>query len=377
MKGVVFYFEVHQPRRLRPYRMNEVGKSHDYFWETKNKEIFLRAADRCYIPATKLFIDNEIRASFSLSGTFIEQALEYRPDVIDVFKEYFKLGLGELMAETYYHSLASLWNRDEFFEQIREQEELLWKIFQIRPKTFRNTELIYSDTISQYVSALGYKNILAEGTDQIISEHTPNAIHKTTSGLNLFLRNYKLSDDISFRFSNWGWNEYPLTADKYAKWLDESQGKVANVFMDYETFGEHQVAETGIFKFLQRLPIELKRRGIEMLTVNEAAELYEGEDTISVNKAISWADTDRDISPWLGNEMQRDAFAAMQRLSNNSNKSQWRHFQTSDIIYYMSTGISPDQIVHEYFNPYKSPYYAFLSYMSILEDFAGEYLSIG
>ncbi|MEM4103952.1 MAG: glycoside hydrolase family 57 protein [Thermoplasmatales archaeon] len=374
MKSVVFYFEVHQPRRLRPYRPSEVGMNHDYFWDSRNREIFSRIAERCYIPATRILLEKEIRATFSLSGTFIEQALEYRPEVIDLFREYFTSGIGELMGETYYHSLASLWNRDEFAEQVREEEKTLWDLFHIKPKTFRNTELIFDDRIAEYVSALGYKNIVTEGTDQIILEHPPNFIHRTTSGLNLFLRNYRLSDDISFRFSNWGWDEYPLTSDKYASWLSRSPGDVANIFMDYETFGEHQVSETGIFEFLKRLPLELKARGIDMCTVSEAADKYASKDTVSVEKTISWADTDRDISPWLGNDMQRDAFAAMKTLSNNKNKSLWRHFQTSDILYYMSTGLTPDQIVHEYFNPYKSPYNAFLSYMSILEDFASVYL---
>jgi len=375
MKNVVFYFEVHQPRRLRIYRMKEIGTNHDYFWESKNREIFLRAAHRCYIPTTKLLTEMGINATFSLSGTFLEQALEYEPSVIDVFREYFDSGLGELMSETYYHSLASLWDRDEFLEQVREQEAILWKLFKVKPKTFRNTELIYSNTIAEYVSSLGYRNILAEGTDQIVSMHSPNYLYRSTSGLNLFLRNYKLSDDISFRFSNWGWNEFPLTADKYARWLDNSPGDVVNLFMDYETFGEHQVSETGIFDFLRYLPIELRKRGIEMLTVDAAASLFGGREMISVPDPISWADTNRNTSPWLGNGMQKEAFSEMQKLADNRNKQLWRHLQTSDLFYYMSTGMSSDQIVHEYFNPYKSPYYAFLSYMAILEDFRREYAS--
>jgi len=362
---------------MRTYRMNEIGSNHDYFWETKNKEIFLRAAKRCYIPATRLFIERGIKASFSLSGTFLEQALEYEPEVIDAFKEYFNSGLGELMSETYYHSLASLWDKDEFVEQVKEQEAILRKLFNVRPKTFRNTELIYNDRIAEYVSSLGYKNILAEGTDQLVSTRSPNYIYKSVSGLNLFLRNYRLSDDISFRFSNWEWNEYPLTADKYARWLDDTPGDLANLFMDYETFGEHQVSETGIFDFLKYLPAEFKKREIGMLTVNEAAESFGKREMIAVPDPISWADTNRDVSPWLGNDMQREAFSEMQKLAENSNKQLWRHLQTSDIIYYMSTGFSPDQIVHDYFNPYKSSYYAFLSYMSILEDFRREYAQRG
>ncbi|MGC9192895.1 MAG: glycoside hydrolase family 57 protein [Thermoplasmata archaeon] len=369
MKNVVFYFEVHQPRRLRIYRMKEIGINHDYFWDEKNRDIFMRAAKKCYIPATKLFIEHGIKASFSLSGTFLEQAIEYEPEVIETFKEYFKTGLGELLSETYYHSLASLWDRDEFMAQVKEQEDMIWKLFRIRPKTFRNTELLYNDDISRYVSSMGYHNIIAEGTDSLISGHNPNYIYRSVSNLNLFLRNYRLSDDISFRFSTWNWPEYPLTADKYAKWIDGAQGDIANLFMDYETFGEHQVSETGIFEFLKYLPVEFKNRRIRMLTINEAAQSFEKREMIKVSDAISWADVKRDVTPWLGNDMQKEAFKELQKLKNNNNKQIWRHLQTSDLLYYMSTGTSPDQIVHEYFNPYKSPYYAFLTYMAVLEDF--------
>ncbi|MEM0160394.1 MAG: glycoside hydrolase family 57 protein [Thermoplasmata archaeon] len=369
MKNVVFYFEVHQPRRLRIYRMKEIGINHDYFWEEKNRDIFMRAAKKCYIPTTRLFIEHGIKASFSLSGTFLEQAIEYEPEVIETFKEYFKTGLGELLSETYYHSLASLWDRDEFMAQVKEQEEMIWKLFKIKPKTFRNTELLYNDDISRYVSSMGYANIIAEGTDSLISAHNPNYIYRSVSNLNLFLRNYRLSDDISFRFSTWNWPEYPLTADKYARWIDSAPGDMANLFMDYETFGEHQVSDTGIFEFLKYLPIEFKNRGIKMLTINEAAQSFERREMIKVSEAISWADVNRDVSPWLGNDMQKEAFKELQKLKSSNNKQIWRHLQTSDLLYYMSTGTSPDQIVHEYFNPYKSPYYAFLTYMAILEDF--------
>jgi len=373
MKNVVFYFEVHQPRRLRIYRMKEIGINHDYFWEEKNREIFTRAAKNCYIPATRLFIEHGIKASFSLSGTFLEQAIEYEPEVIEVFKEYFKTGLGELLGETYYHSLASLWDRDEFRDQVKEHEDTIWKLFKIKPKTFRNTELLYNDDISRYVSSLGFDNIVAEGTDFLISQHSPNYIYRSDSNLNLFLRNYQLSDDISFRFSNWNWPEYPLTADKYARWIDSTPGDLANLFMDYETFGEHQVSETGIFEFLKYLPIEFGNRGIKMLTIDEAAHSFEKREVIKVEKAISWADINRDVSPWLGNDMQKEAFKELQKLKESNNKQLWRHLQTSDLLYYMSTGTTPDQIVHEYFNPYKSPYYAFLTYMTILEDFRKSY----
>jgi len=367
MKAVVFFFEVHQPRRLRRYRMNEIGHSHNYFWDDKNSEIMKRVSERCYVPALKAFMDSGLRSSISLSGTFMEQAIQYAPASIDAFKSYFRSGLSEPVAETYYHSLASIWDEKEFREQVRMQVSAVSREFGLEPHSFRNTELIYSDKIAGIIASMGFRRVLAEGTDSIIREKSPNHIYRSTAGISLFLRNYRLSDDISFRFSNWKWPEYPLTADKYAKWIDSAPGDVANLFMDFETFGEHQVAETGIFEFIKALPREFERRGIEMLTLEEADSRFGKNSTLSVPQITSWADTRRDLSPWLGNEMQRQAF---NELINNIKRrdSTWRSLQTSDHLYYMSTGTSQDITVHEYFNPYKSPYYAFLSFMNVLQD---------
>jgi alpha-amylase len=366
MKAVVFFFEVHQPRRLRRYRMNEIGHSHNYFWDDKNSEILGRVSERCYVPALKVFMDSGVRSSISLSGTFMEQALEYAPESIDAFKTYFRSGLSEPVAETYYHSLASVWDEREFREQVMMQVRAVGREFGLEPHSFRNTELIYSDNIARIIASMGFRRVLAEGTDSITKEKSPNHIYRSPAGISLFLRNYRLSDDISFRFSNWRWPEYPLTADKYAKWIDSSPGEVANLFMDFETFGEHQVAETGIFEFMRALPREFERRGIEMLTLEEADRRFEKNSTLSVPQATSWADTRRDLSPWLGNEMQRQAFNELIGIKRRD--STWRNLQTSDHLYYMSTGTSQDITVHEYFNPYKSPYYAFLSFMNVLQD---------
>jgi len=366
MKAVTFFFEVHQPRRLRLYRMKDIGHSHNYFWDEKNSEILQRVSKRCYVPALTAFIEHGIRASVSLSGTFMEQAREYAPESIDSFKLYFRSGLSEAVAETYYHSLASVWNEQEFIEQVKLQVDILKREFGVEPHSFRNTELIYSDDIARAVSSMGFKRTLAEGTDSIIKENLPNYLYRSTSGATLLLRNYRLSDDISFRFSNWTWSEYPLTADKYAKWIDDTPGDTANLFMDFETFGEHQVAETGIFEFVKALPREFKKRGIEMLTLEEADKRFEKRSTVSVPKIASWADTRRDLSPWLGNDMQREAFNEL--IKADKNNEIWRNLQTSDHLYYMSTGTSQDITVHEYFNPYKSPYYAFLSFMNVLRD---------
>ncbi len=366
MKAVVMFLEVHQPRRLRRYSMKEIGRSHDYFWDDYNSKIMRRIAKNCYLPALRAFTESEIRASISTSGTFIEQAKEYAPEAIDAFKAYFKSGLSEAVSETYYHSLASVWNDDEFVEQVRMHGSMLKREFGVEPESFRNTELIYSDKIADRVKSMGFKRIIAEGTDSLISRHSPNYIYKSLSGISLFLRNYRLSDDISFRFSNWKWPEYPLTADKYAKWIDETPGQVANLFMDFETFGEHQVAETGIFEFIRALPVEFRKRGIEMLTLREADRMFEKGQQISVPDVTSWADTRRDLSPWLGNEMQKQAFNELKLVNRRDNL--WRSLQTSDHLYYMSTGTSQDITVHEYFNPYKSPYLAFLSFMNVLQD---------
>ncbi len=366
MKYVVMFLEVHQPRRLRRYRMQDIGKFHDYFWDEYNSKIMERIAKNCYIPTLKIFLENEIKVNLSLTGVFIEQAKEFTPEVMDQFKEYIGSGLSELLGETYYHSLASIWSENEFFEQVKMHLELLKREFNTIPESFRNTELIYNDNIGRMVKKMGFKRILAEGTDSIIEKHSTNYIYRSPDNLSLFLRNYRLSDDISFRFSNWKWSEYPLKADKYAKWIDLTPGDVANIFMDFETFGEHQVAETGIFEFLKYLPKELGKRGIEMLTLREADEIIQKRDELSIKDTISWADTRRDLSPWLGNEMQREAFNELIKLERKDHV--WRNLQTSDHLYYMSTGISQDIEVHEYFNPYKSPYVAFLNFMNILND---------
>ncbi|MEM0122983.1 MAG: glycoside hydrolase family 57 protein [Conexivisphaerales archaeon] len=366
MNTIAIFLEVHQPRRLRRYSMKEIGHSHSYFWDEKNYEIMQRVTKKCYVPALKVFMESGVKASVSLSGTFMEQAKEYAPESIDEFKSYFKSGLSEAVAETYYHSLASIWNESEFAEQVKQQVSALKREFGVKPESFRNTELIYSDKIADAVKSMGFKRVLAEGTDYIISRHSPNYIYRAKSGISLFLRNYRLSDDISFRFSNWEWPEYPLTADKYARWISETPGNIANLFMDFETFGEHQVAETGIFEFVRALPKELKGRGIEMVTLEEADRMFEKSQTISVPEITSWADTRRDLSPWLGNEMQKQAFSELKRIDKKDHV--WRSLQTSDHLYYMSTGTSQDITVHEYFNPYKSPYYAFLSFMNVMQD---------
>lgn len=369
MKKIVFYFQMHQPKRIRPYRRSEIGKSHKYFWDEKNVEILERAIKKCYIPMTELMLNNGINSSISISGVLLQQLIELNSGVIDILKDYFKSGLGELMSETYYHSLASIWDMEEFTRQVELQNNTLMKIFGIKPVSFRNTELIYNDGISWIVRDLGFENVITEGTDEIISSHSPNYKYKSISGLNLLLRNYRLSDDISFRFSNRSWNEYPLFADKYALWLQRTPGELINLFMDYETFGEHNWKETGIFDFMKALPREIRSRGMEISTIKDASKEIEEKGMISVPNTISWADTERDLSAWLGNDLQQEAFEIMKSAINKGNKETFGLLQTSDHFYYMSTKHLSDQEVHEYFNPYHSPYLAFIYYSNIMEDF--------
>ncbi len=369
MKKIVFFFEVHQPRRIRYYKANERGKNHEYFWDDRNAEILNRVSDKCYIPATQMLIDSGIKASISISGVLLEALLRTRKDVVEKFAEYFEVGGGEIVAETYYHSLSSLWNESEFKEQVKMDSDLIKTLFNRTPTTFRNSELIYSNEIGRLAHEMGYKNIIAEGTDQLIKSHDPNYLYENPYGQNLLLRNYRLSDDVSFRFSNRSWSDYPLFADKYAKWLADAPGDVINLFMDYETFGEHQWKETGIFEFMKALPKEVESREMEFSTISEIGQSLKPRNTISVPNYTSWADTSRDLSAWLGNDMQMDAFEDLKSLSNCADKETWRYLQTTDHLYYMSLAGVADQEVHSYFNPYGSPYDAYIHFKNIIEDF--------
>ncbi|BAB59573.1 alpha-amylase [Thermoplasma volcanium GSS1] len=370
MKDVMFYFEIHQPFRLRPTNLYDVKSEQNVFWDEKNEEIFRRVAERSYIPATRNLMEYGIKSSFSITGTAVEQALMYNTKVIDAIDDYVKSGLCEMLSETYYHSLASIWNYDEFKRQVDMHRDLMKRIFNVVPKVFRNTELIYDDRIAEMVKRMGFTSIITEGTDSIVKDHSPNYRYASPSGLNLYLRNYVMSDNISFRFSNTKWKDYPLTADKYAKWINESEGDMVNLFMDYETFGEHQTQETGIFDFMKYLPVYFRDYGIETITISEAEKRHRVKDVLSIPETISWADTRRDLSAWLENEMQIDTFDRIKKCREKAGRL-WGYLQTSDIIYYMSIGLEQDFTVHEYFNPYKSPYLAFIYTNYALDKICG------
>ncbi len=381
MLNVTLYFQVHQPFRLkRSFGFDEKNGIIDIH---KNREIFDRVKNKCYLPTTKLLIElvkkhPELKLSFSFTGTFVEQAKMFDEDALNVFKELFDTGNIDILEETYYHSLAYLIDKEEFTEQIKMHRDMIKKEFNFVPKIFRNTEAMYSNDIANVVSKLGYKGIIAEGWDRILDWRSPNYVYSPPSGgINVLLRNYRLSDDISFRFSSREWKEFPLTADKYSDWISRSDGETVNLFMDYETFGEHQWRETGILEFLKHLPSELIKRGVGFNKISETASL-KSVGIVDVPYLLSWADVDRDVSAWLGNKMQDAAFEKIKKMRNDvlsSNNEElirdWRILQTSDNFYYMCTKWFADGDIHKYFNAYDSPYTAYVNYMNIvsgLED---------
>ena len=387
MKTVCLYFQVHQPWRLKVYRFFNIGKDHNYLDDFTNRAIMQKVARQCYLPMNalllKLIKENKgaFKCSFSITGSAVEQFRAYAPEVLDSFRALAETGCVEFLAETYSHSLASLASKEDFADQVKLHAAMIKKEFGVKPTAFRNTELIYSDEIGAMVSELGYKTMLAEGARHILGWKSPNYIYANSidQKMRLLLRNYKLSDDIAFRFSNQGWDEYPLTADKYVSWLtsEETPGEVVNLFMDYETFGEHQGVETGIFDFMKALPaVALASGQLEFATVSEAAKKYQPVSVLHCPHTMSWADEERDVTAWLGNELQNEAFSKLYALKEKIAKLKsedfnyvWNFMQTSDHFYYMATKWLSDGDVHSYFNPYDSAYDAFINYMNVLSDF--------
>jgi len=385
MPSICFYFKVHQPFRIKNYTFFDIGSEENYFDDEKNKFYLTRIANKCYIPTLKLIyelIKNtnfRFKVTFGITGTLIEQLELWAPEVIELFKKVASTGCAEFTGETYYHSLSCLYSKEEFIEQILMHKKLIRSLFNQEPKVFSNTELIYFDDLEEILYELGFEAIITEGVDWILGWRSPNFIYQMPKGkIKVLLRNYKLSDDISFRFSSRDWDEWPLTADKFAYWVSQfnGNGEVINLFMDFETFGEHQWPETGIFEFLSALPFEiLKQKDLNFLTLSEAIKVYPVRGIYSSSYPITWADTERDLTAWLGNEMQKDALERIYSLEKYiKNKSPqikiiWRKLQTADHFYYMCTKWFADGDVHKYFNPYESPYIAYLSYRNILEDF--------
>ncbi len=387
MKSICLYFQVHQPDRLRQFRFFDIGNDFHYFDEFSNRTILKRVAEKCYLPTNKILLDliekhgEDFKVTFSVTGVIVEQFLLYAPEVIESFKALAATGCVEFLAETYSHSLASLSSPAEFKKQVKQHEQMITRVFGVKPTAFRNTELIYSDAIGSAVADLGYNVMLTEGAKHILGWKSPNFIY--TNAINprqkLLLRNSSLSDDIAFRFSNQSWEGWPLTADKYATWLaDAVSGEdIVNLFMDYETFGEHQKEYTGIFEFLKALPDAILAKGdIRFRTVSEAASFHQPVAPLHVAYPISWADEERDTSAWLGNELQNEAFNKIYAIEADVLKTKdekliniYAKLQESDHFYYMCTKFFSDGSVHSYFNPYDTPYEAFINYMNVFSDF--------
>jgi len=380
MTSVCFYFQVHQPMRLNKFTV--FSENVPYFDDYRNRKYFERIARKCYLPTNRTLLDlisnigKEFRIAFSLTGVFVEQCKKYSPEVIESFKQLADTGNVEFLSETYYHSLAALFSVEEFKKQIKLHKAMIKDLFNQRPKVFRNTEAMYSNEIAKIIESIGYKGIITEGHESFLSWRSPNYLYtpRDCEKIVALLRNYKLSDDIGFRFSARWWEEYPLTADKYSSWLSACEGSCVNIFIDYETFGEHQWGDTGIFEFLKVLPYEiLKYKNLDFKTPSQLIKSYKSVGVIDVPYILSWADIQRDTSAWLENDMQRLAFEQMAKLENLVKKNRkllhiWRLLQTSDHFYYMCTKWFADGDVHKYFNPYDSPYDAFINYMNILQD---------
>ena len=383
-KSVCLYFQVHQPTRLRLYRFFDIGKDSHYYDDYNNRTILKRIAQKCYLPMNALLLDEikrqkgRFKVAFSISGSALEQFDRYAPEVLDSFRKLAETGCVEFLCETYNHSLSSLGSSQEFVHQVNKHREAVKKYFGVVPETFRNTELIYSDSIGLQAYELGFKTILTEGARHIMGWRSPNYVYSNDfkDDQKVLLRNYGLSDDIAFRFSDHGWQGWPLTAEKYVGWLNESEGEILNLFMDYETFGEHQDASSGIFDFMKAFPAAALASGLEFVTPSEAVKEHASVGEISVPQAISWADEERDVTAWLGNELQQDAFnklyALEEKLSIINDAAFWEdygHLQESDHFYYMCTKFFSDAEVHSRFNPYDTPYEAFINYMNVLSDF--------
>lgn len=392
MLNVVFYFQVHQPYRLRHVNVLDIGQKTNLFDERLNAEVMRKVSAKCYLPTNRLLLDlikeNEgrFKVAFSVTGTAIEQFKLYSPETLDSFKELADTGCVEFLGETYYHSLAALYDTNEFLDQVMMHRQLMQDEFGQKTHTFRNTELIYQDRISDLVYEIeGFTTIITEGVDRILQWRSPLYAYKNYSkDINLLLKYYKLSDDIAFRFSNRDWPEYPLTVDKFVNWIDHltlgeknDRNLFLNLFMDYETFGEHQWAESGIFDFMKHFPAEvLKRQHLGFVTPSETQAManYQ-QESLSFPDAVSWADEQRDLSAWVENDMQINAietfYDLLQRIKAKGDPELLRvarMMSTSDHFYYMCTKYFQDGDVHKYFSPYDSPDQAYIYYVNALAD---------
>lgn len=387
MKSVCLFFQVHQPFRHRRYRFFDIGKDHYYYDDYANETIMQKVAEQSYLPTNNLLLElidkleGKFKVAFSITGLALEQFALYAPEVIKSFQKLAKTGCIEFLAETYSHSLASLKDKDIFEKQVKLHEKKIIELFGQKPRVFRNTEMIYSDEIGEQILEMGYTGILTEGAKHILGWKSPNFLYANAANprLKVLMRNFKLSDDISFRFSNTNWADYPLTSEKFINWLEETDEKeeVINLFLSYESFGERQSKETGIFDFLKMLPQAIvKNPQLKFATPSEVLSNLQPVSVVSVPHFISWADEERDLTAWLGNKMQKEAFSKLYDLRHSMAKCKdkelnkdWNYLQVSDHFYYMSTKYFSDGEVHQSFNPFDTPYEAFINYMNVLSDF--------
>ena len=386
MPSICLYFQVHQPFRLKPYDCFKIGYDHVYEDELKNQEILDRVSKKCYLTANKTLLrliekhNGNFKIAYSISGTALEQFEQYRPDVLRSFQDLAHTGCVEFLSETYYHSLSFLYSKEEFIRQVGKHKAKIEQLFHQTPTVFRNTELIYNNEIANFIAGLGYKGILSEGLDHILGERSPNFLYHPPGNRNIksLLKNYTLSDDIAFRFSNKDWKAWPLTAPTFAHWIHQiaGSGETVNLFMDYETFGEHQWPETGIFEFLTLMPKEiLKHPDFDFKTPSEVINTYDVRGEYDVHSLSSWADIERDLSAWLGNSLQHDAMERVYGLEKQIKETgdsvlldSWARLLTSDHFYYMSTKYWNDGDVHKYFSHYNTPYDAYINFMNVLTD---------
>ena len=382
-KQVCLYFQVHQPNRLKNYTFFDIGHEHFYENDVLNKEIVYKVSEKCYLPANQMLFDaiekhkGKLKVTYSLSGTLIEQLEYFHPRVLGSFKRLARTGCVEFLAETYYHSLAFVYSKDEFVAQLKKHEEKIYEHFEVRPKIFRNTELIYDNALASFVQKRGYKGILTEGTDAHLNKKHPNQIFKIPgdNDIKVMLKNYKLSDDIAFRFEDKNWSGYPLTGSKFSDSVFNEKGDCVNLFMDYETIGEHHWHGSGIFDFWKNFIDDFIDRGGVFKSCSEAIARRKPKQVYNVKEFISWADTDRDLSAWRSNSMQAEALHKIYGLEKYLKQVDdkdlwhiWRKLQTSDHFYYMSTKGADDGSVHSYFSPYNSPYDAYIYFMNVLTD---------
>ncbi|MBR0431460.1 glycoside hydrolase family 57 protein [Candidatus Saccharibacteria bacterium] len=391
MRAITLYFHVHQPYRYREYSIFDVSNAQNY-WDdpnyngrTNNERIFRKVAEKSYYPGFKMLEENlakypGFKCSLSITGTWLDQALAWCPDLIEQIRRMVNTGRVEIVAETYYHSLSFFYNRAEFEDQVQMHREKIFNLFGVECKVFRNTELAYNDELAHWAEEAGFRGILAEGWDKILGWRSPNHVYRPAGcqSIKLLLKNYRLSDDIAFRFSDRNWPEWPLTVEKYQRWvnMDCLRGELINLFMDFETFGEHQWADTGIFQFMNHFIYSwLKEYENKFLTVSEACDLEEPVDEVSMPWIVTWADTERDLSAWVGNAIQDEALSTVYGMRDAILATQdaclisdWRRLTTSDHSYAMCTKYWNDGDVHAYFSAYASPYEAFMYYMNVVRD---------